>query len=348
MEEQILITKENYFQIFHSLKYGITNVTYESEEISMLFNRMITIINEFTGKDTVEQRKAIIESTENVEFKSIDIENVYQIIYKNHYNMVPVLSPENYMIEDFAKISKEKGIVCEINSFEPALYKYAKRISKQYNVKFTGTGFNGTVSALPVRKQIEEAFLAGKYNISFSADSFGVQTIRNHVSMYGTLIGRKFKVELSKGFITVHFKDAEESKNLMDSATEIFNKLGLKIGPEERNMFFNNLILSDANNVKIKTKELPSNFEVSVLNKNESLFEIPKFIPKLYGKEVTIEEYKNSKNWQRLGFASEYNWENDIKGDIDMYPKDARFDDVDLEEDKEPAKYDWGSDDDEF
>jgi len=71
---------------------------------------------------------------------------------------------------------------------------------------------------------------------------------------------------------------------------------------------------------------------------------------KLYGKPVSEEEYRSSANWQRGGFASEYNWENGIEGDVDMYPKDVRTEDYnedDDDEDGEPLKYNWDDDSDE-
>jgi hypothetical protein len=214
---------------------------------------------------------------------------------------------DNYEIENLAKKAKENSIICEINGFERVLTKYAKKIASKYNVKFTGFGFNGTMKAMSVKKQIEDAFLNGKYNISFPSDDFGVQTIRNHASTYGSLIGRKFRVELSKGFIVVHFKDLEEAENLLISAKELFNKIGLKIGDEERDLFFNKLLGNDK--------------KAAVINEIEQ-----DFSRKLYGKSVTEEEYVSAANWQRLGFASEYNWENSIKGDTDMNP-DNEYDD---------------------
>ncbi|CAF1972657.1 unnamed protein product [Rotaria magnacalcarata] len=95
----------------------------------------------------------------------------------------------------------------------------------------------------------------------------------------------------------------------------------------------------------INVDEIIDKYKPLMIN-DEKPIEIPKFVPTLYGKEVSLEEYKNAENWQRSGFASKYNWENDIKGDIDMYPKDARFGDGNDDEDQEPAKYNWDDDED--
>ncbi len=308
MKEEVLITKENYKDIFNSLTYEKSiYVKYDSEEVSILFNQMITVMNEFTGLWTVEEKKAVITKAVNGEWVEYTIDNVYQILYKSYGNVMAKIHDDNYEIENLAKKAKENSIICEINGFERVLTKYAKKIASKYNVKFTGFGFNGTMKAMSVKKQIEDAFLNGKYNISFPSDDFGVQTIRNHASTYGSLIGRKFRVELSKGFIVVHFKDLEEAENLLISAKELFNKIGLKIGDEERDLFFNKLLGNDK--------------KAAVINEIEQ-----DFSRKLYGKSVTEEEYVSAANWQRLGFASEYNWENSIKGDTDMNP-DNEYDD---------------------
>lgn len=331
MEEKIIITKENYRDIFNSFEYGVKIVEYESEEVRILFNNMITVMNEFTGKWTMEEKKAVINDVVNGEWVSTEIDNLYQVLYKNYSEPLTIIGNDNYEIENLAKLAKENSMLCTINNFEPALTKYAKNIACKYNVKFTGSGFNGSMKSLSVRKQIEEAFLDGKYNISFPSDLFSVQTIRNHVSTYGSLIGRKFKVELSKGFIVVRFKDLEETNNLFIIVKAAFDKIGLNIGTEERDLFFNNLLGNKQNEKKEIPIELPKT--IFPVHSDNLPVKITEFIPTLYGKVVTMDEYKNAKNWQRLGFASEYNWENEITGYIDMYPKDARFEDVEDEDD---------------
>lgn len=345
MDEKKIVTKENYKEVFNSLKYGMITVYYESEEVRILFNNMITVMNEFTKKWTVEEKKAVINDIVNGEWVSTEVDDLYQVLYKNNNEPLAIIANDNYEIENFAILAKESGILCNINNFEPALTKYAKRIASKYNVKFTGSGFNGSMKSLSVRKQIEEAFLHGKYNISFPSDLFNVQTIRNHTSTYGSLIGRKFKVELSKGFIIVHFKDIEETNNLLILVKESFDKLGLNIGTEERDLFFNNLLGNTKKNIKIENSNAVISNQ-SVLNNTENNTPVvPETVYKLYGKLVSKEEYVNAENWQRSGYASKYNWENDIKGDIDMYPKDARLDEnFSEDDDEEPAKYNWNED----
>jgi len=353
MKDKILINEENYIDVIQSLKYGYKTVVYKNDHIHTIVLEMIECINEFTGKHTLREDFEYIDESINGEWVSTKTDNVYRLISSSYDNNIPVLHENNYKIEQFAIKAKKESIFLIIDNFETALTKYAKRIAIKHNVKFTGSGFNGKVNSLPVKRQIENAFLSGKYNISFPCDTYNPQTIRNYASVYGNLIGQKLKVEITKGLLTVHFKELDEATKLLNSARDIFDKIGLKIGNEERASFFNKLlgntfndsciVIESGNEQNIKE---PRQLITPAMMSDEKPIEIPKFIPKLYGKEVSLEEYKNAENWQRSGFASKYNWENDIKGDIDMYPKDARFDNSDDDEDQEPAKYNWDYDED--
>lgn len=352
MKDKILISEENYISVIHGLKYGYKTVIYKNDHVHTLVLEMIECINEFTGKHTLREDFEYIDESINGEWVSTKADNIYRLISSSYDNNIPILHENNYKIEQFAIKAKKESIFLIIDNFETALTKYAKRIAIKHNVKFTGSGFNGKANSLPVKRQIENAFLSGKHNISFCCDAYNPQTIRNYASVYGNLIGQKLKVEITKGLLTVHFKELDETTKLLNSARDIFDKIGLKIGNEERASFFNKLlgntfndsgvVVGSINKEVVKTSRqiiMPADIN------DEKPIEIPKFVPRLYGKEVSLEEYKNAENWQRSGFASKYNWENDIKGDIDMYPKDARFDDSDYEEDQEPAKYNWDDDD---
>lgn len=344
MKEKILVTKENYKELIYSLKYGYELVTYESEEVHSLVLRMIEVINEFTNNNTVREDVEVIDDVVNGEWVSTKVPDLYRLISSSHDEPIPVLHDDNYKIEEIAIESKEKSIVLNINNFNYSLVKYAKKIAIKHNVKFTGSGFNGKAASVSIKKQLEDAFLSGKCKVSFPGEVFNPQTIRNYTSIYGSLVGRKFRVELSKGEIIVHFKEEDDIKALFVLAKDTFDKIGLKAGESERDEFFSKLL---------------GNYKVSEEYKNDNLkkeFPKPAMIPEgvslvrtLYGKPVSEEEYRNAAHWQRCGFASEYNWENGIEGDVDMYPKDVRIEDDndDDDEDQEPTAYNWDDDSDE-
>lgn len=343
MYEEIHITKNNYKDIFNSYKYGTKIITYESEEVRILFNQRITIINEFTGLWTMEEKKHVINDTVNGEWVSTEVPNVYEVLYKNSREPLPIIDESNYNIEELACLAKKESIITSINNFEPSLIKYAKKIANKYNIKFTGAGFNGTSKGVSVRKQIEDAYLDGKYNISFSSSDFNPQTIRNYVSNFSSLIGKKIRVELKLGTIIVHFKNEEESNYLFSCIRESYEKLIKLVDAREVDYFLKTLISESKEEVLTPSK--------SVLHvDNNTISKVPKTITEptpftytLYGKPVSKEEYNNAERWQRLGFASQYNWENEIEGDVDMCPKDARLEDYDDDEVVNPVKFDWDS-----
>lgn len=317
MDKIIEVTKKNYKDIFNSLNYTYIIVTYESEEVRIMFNKRIDIMNMYTGLWTVEEKKAIINNNINGEWVDIELDDTYQILYKNVRKPLHIMDESNYEIENLAIEAKENSTITSINNIEIPLIKYAKSMAIKYNVKFTGSGFNGSLKAVSVRKQIEEAFLNGKYNISFPSNDFGAQTIRNHASIYGSLIGRKLKVELSKGLITVHFKNINESNSLFINIKESYEKLCLLSDSKDIDLFFEKLLHNRF--FHKKQQEVQISRDAIIPDFNEP------FVYKLYGKPVSKDEYVSAANWQRLGFASQYNWENDIRGDVDMFPKDVRF-----------------------
>jgi hypothetical protein len=206
MKDKILINEENYINVIHGLRYGYKTVLYENENVHTLVLEMIESINEFTGKYTLREDFEYIDESINGEWVSTKSDNLYRLISSSYDNNIPVLHENNYKIEQFAIKSKKESILLIIDNFETALTKYAKRIAVKHNVKFTGYGFNGKANSLPIKRQIENAFLSGKYNISFPCDTYNPQTIRNYASVYGNLIGQKLKVEITKGLLTVHFK----------------------------------------------------------------------------------------------------------------------------------------------
>jgi len=351
MKDKILINKENYIDVIHGLKYGYKTVIYENDHVHILVLEMIESINEFTGKCTLREDFEYIDESINGEWVSIKTDNVYRLISSSYENNIPVLHDNNYKIEQFAIKAKKESIFLVIDNFETALTKYAKRIAIKYNVKFTGSGFNGKANSLPVKRQIENAFLSGKYNISFPCDTYNPQTIRNYASVYGNLIGQKLKVEITKGLLTVHFKELDETTKLLNSARDIFDKIGLKIGKNERNKFFYNLLGAEKS-----TLELPEPIKSTQYNSDEPVVEIPKFVPVVNGKEVSIDEWKKQPIWIRQGFVSEYNMDKEIKGSIDMdpsannskqmeydLPPDTRFDVDENEEVQKPNEFDWDS-----
>lgn len=317
MDKVSLLNEENYINYVLSMNYGCETITYQSDEVRYSVLRMIDVINAFTGKNTIREEPHVINDILNGEWISIKNPNVYTLVYTRMGEPVPTPHQNNYKIEEIAIKAKKNSIVLSIDNFDSRLNKYAKMIAKKHDVLFTGSGFNGFSKSMPASKQIEDAYLNGKSIVCFDHENFNPQTIRNYASNYGRLVGKKFKVSVNKNNTTVILKEDSDIDYLYLSAKKIFDDIAEIIGKEQRDVFFKKLIGLETE--KIINQQNP--LQNQILPKQEPIFTGRK----LYGKPVSEEEYRAAENWQRLGFASKYNWENDIKGDVDMYPNDVRI-----------------------
>jgi len=311
-----LITKDNYIDVINSLKYGLLTCHYDSAESKQLSNNMIDVINQYTGSSTIEERKAVIDTCINGEWVCDEVEGVYQLLYKRYDMPVPILSKSNYNIESIVINCKLNESIVVIDGFELSLVPYYKMIAKRHDIKFTGNGFNGKMKSLSIRKQIEDAFLSGKHSVSFNSENINPYSIRNGASTYGNIVGKKFRVELKKGLVVIHFKELSEYDKITSSIRASYESLCLIKGKKEVDDFINELISFD---VKVPEKTIGESFVKTALEKviPEQLVDSPY---KLYGKSVTKSEYSAAEIWQRQGYASEYNMEHGIEGKEDKTP----------------------------
>jgi len=338
-----LESESDVINIIETIDYGSTYFICENEEILSFVDNCLKVINESLSAQVVRFESEKLIDILEAHGRNYD-DGLYKIISSRPKDKLPVLSDDSYNILKFlndAFNNKRK-----VNFYlDPSLYDYAKRLSKKdvvFDTDDVSAFFWGINKELSIYDQIKKAFYSGEDSIKFDVNAVSVATVRCYTSTLSKMSGNKFRCNIIDGFVTVYFKPLNDFD---DARNRILPIIGVFKTKEKKFEFlmslaaeFNTSLLVN-NNIVGHKKEIISPDVVSGENIS---------IRKLYGKPVSEEEYKNAENWQRLGFASEYNWENDIKGDTDMYPQDARFDDVDLEEDKEPAKYDWGSDDDEF
>jgi hypothetical protein len=246
-------------------------------------------------------------------------DGLFKIISTRTKDKLPNLSEDSYNMHKFlndAFNNKRK-----VNFYlDPSLYSYAKRLAKKdliFDVDDVSAFFWGVNKELSVYDKIKKAFYSGEDSIKFDVKTVSVATVRCYASTLSQMSGNKFRTKILNGFVTVFFKpltDYECTKNAIIPMLSF-----LKTNQEKFDFLIYVAAEFKENNSNAVDQQNP--LQNQILPKQEPIFTGRK----LYGKPVSEEEYRAAENWQRLGFASKYNWENDIKGDVDMYPNDVRI-----------------------
>lgn len=307
------------------IKYGSTYFISKNNDVISFIDNCVAIINESLNKKALylEEEKFIDE----LEFRNCRLgDGLYKIVSNVDKEAIPDLNIDSYYIDK--KLNEAFNTKAKVRiSLDQSLHKYAKKIAKNnviFDVDENGPFFLGTVKLKSIYDQITEAFYSGNDYISFDVKKVSVATVRCYTSTISKMSGKKFRCNIDENFVVVRFKpmtDYEEVKSKIIPILKTFNTdLGIRNFLNELSKEYlevkNDTVINENNSVNRESKN------------SENLENIIKSVSReLYGKPVTEEEYLNAKNWQRLGFASEYNWENDIDGDIDMYPEDVRIDD---------------------
>lgn len=294
-------------RLINIIDYGSTYFICENENVISFLDSCVKVINESLGVKTVRfERETLVDVLEMYEVKNGH--GLFKIISSRSREQLPMLSDDSFNIHKFLNeaFNDKKKVYL---SLDPSLYGYAKKLAKKdliFDVDDDGPFFLGVNKELSVYEKIKNAFYSGKESIKFDAKTVSVATVRCYASTLSQMSGNKFRTRIVDGFVTVYFKPLSDKDEAKNKITAILNFLDTK---QEKILFLTGLAYEiEANDVIDDSKAKKS--------------EAPKLERKLYGKVVSEEEYINAENWQRLGFASKYNWENDIKGDIDMFPFD--------------------------
>ena len=338
-----LETEADVINIIETIDYGSTYFICENEDIISYLEDCLRVINESLSAQVVRfEQEGLIDILNDYGRKYGD--GLCKIISSRPKDKLPELSEDSYNIRKFlndAFNNKRK-----VNFYlDPSLHNYAKRLAKKdvmFDVDDVSAFFWGVNKELSVYDQIKKAFYSGEDSIKFDVQTVSVATIRCYTSTLSKMSGNKFRCNIVEGFVIVYFKPISDVEDARNRIIPILKTLKSK---EAIRLFLTGLILEFTYSETEKealsnTKEFP---------KPATIPEGVSIVRRLYGKPVSEEEYRSAANWQRAGYASEYNWENDIRGDVDMYPKDVRMEDYneDDDEDHEPTKYNWDNDSDE-
>lgn len=327
------------------------------------------LITELLNSDEVRERGYVIlypdspETTEGIEravecFNILASKNVFSfkkstagdflLSYSLNYKHDLLISYEDYsfydIIDSMGDTEEHKNI--KVNMLLKGIaerYCVKKKIahSFDYNTGLMLIRQRGKKSN--VFRDIEKEVLTESGIYFASNKELNLATARVYCSMLNSRSTAKIKCKAVGPDVVIYGRN-------LDELTEIEYDVRHKLFLLKNNMsfidfqkLFNNLKDKYYNTETVASGFKEMNLAVNKIEKpKNNIVEVVKSGRQLYGKPVSEEEYVNAENWQRLSYASRYNWENDIKGDVDMYPKDARLDEnFSEDDDKEPTKYNW-------
>lgn len=323
------------------------------------------LISELLNSNEVREKGYVIlypdspETTESIEravecFNILASKNVFSfkkstagdflLSYSLNYKHDLLISYEDYsfydIIDSMSDTEEHKNI--KINMLLKGIaerYCVKKKIahSFDYNTGLMLIRQRGKKSN--VFRDIEKEVLTESGIYFASNKELNLATARVYCSMLNSRSTAKIKCKAVGPDVVIYGRNLDE---LTEIEYDVRHKLFL---------LKNNMSLIDFQKLFNNLKDKYYNTETVVSDKKEikksiipiiNTSVVPELEYKLNGKLVSKEEYLNAENWQRSNYASKYNWENGIEGDIDMYPKDARLDEnFSEDDDKEPTKYNW-------
>lgn len=334
-----LENESDVLSFLNKISYGTTYFVSKNNDAISFLDNCVDLINKSLDKKSlrIEDEKLIDE----LRFRGFNFgDGLKKVISGVQKEEIPVLSEDSYYIRKYMTQAFNEKRQVRFN-LDKSLYNYAKKLAKNnlvFDVDDDGPFFLAHGKTMSIYDQIVQAFYKEEDSISFDVKKVSVSTIRCYASTISKMSGNKVKCNISNGLVTVQFKllsEREELKNKIIPLLELFKS------NNEKKSF---LIELAAEFIEIDTSKAPlKNTSNTISRVPETITEPTLFTYTLYGKQVSKEEYNNAERWQRLGFASQYNWENEIEGDVDMCPKDARLEDYDDDEVVNPVKFDWDS-----
>lgn len=201
MKREVSITSSNCVETLHTLSYGVNIISYETQESKEKFHEIMNTYNKFCGSIPLYERPHLLSIIVEGEWVDKIVADKFEII--SSLDSIVALDPINYQLKNIASRAKETACEIWLEGLDQKLHKYAKEIAKNYNVKFTGMSFNGSVPSLSVRKQLEEAYFNKKDEVLLPKSNYNILSVRNMCSAYGQAIGKKFNVTMSDEFIVI-------------------------------------------------------------------------------------------------------------------------------------------------
>lgn len=180
---ELFLTQENFILEVGKIAYGTNYVKFDSDEIRLAFERAVDVANAVYGEGSAK----IINYNE--------AENEIEMTWSDDKQMN--LTAYDLSIDELCKnaLDFEMEVPLSVNEL---LFKYCKKISKKYGVKFVvdtqGQRFDGRKKTLSFQKQIEAAVRRGDREIIFNTSDVSVSTIRVYVSHINSLMVKKLKV----------------------------------------------------------------------------------------------------------------------------------------------------------
>lgn len=235
MRTVVDITEANIYSFLQNLGHGVNLGTCRDTFVTQKIDKCLGFLNGVYGAGAVEKSPYInIDLDGEGGYTERPEENVFQVVCRVREGF-GLLKETDFDLMDLAIEASDDRKTITLDIYDEKVISYARKIAKSLGIRLVlnRSGkymFNGESSTLSVSKQIQQAYSAGRENISFPLTEVNPTTVRCYASNLSSMFSKKFRCAISPGFITIYFKELDKSEEMYAKMEKIKNEYAEVLG----------------------------------------------------------------------------------------------------------------------
>ena len=219
------------------LKYGSVFITWDDYSVEEHLKTYMNLVALVKGSDGFLTLTEAVESVlEGDEYVDRLLPGWYRLTWADRHEATPVFTYDEMNLRGLAEQAATEGISITLQ-VRPELVSYAKKLAKEYDVKFMASGlgiaFNGKKRAASAYKQLEAAVMEEKDSVEFDSSDVNPQTIRVYVSQISGFTGRKMRVSVKGNKIVVFLKEPGPKDLFIADLKAVVNRYSVLLTTDE-------------------------------------------------------------------------------------------------------------------